>query len=123
MFSNELTLNVGSEATPVEKQFERINQDNYSSEYRLKDGDNIYVFRIRHQTEKNKVKSSIMERHNVTITYNEAPTDTYPLGRTFEAYTVIRAPQTADDAFVLGLVTAACSFTLDNSARIMLGEN
>lgn len=123
MFDNKIELNTGTIAVPALSEFTRINQDGYSSEYRLKSGLDSYVFRIRHQTEKNKVKSSIMERHNVTITYNEAPTDTYPLGRTFEAYTVIRAPQTADDAFVLGLVTAACSFTLDNSARIMLGEN
>lgn len=121
MFSNELTLNVGSEATPIEKQFERINQDNYSSEYRLKDGDNIYVFRIRHQTEKNKLKGQVMERHNVTATLNIAPSDAYPQGQTFEAYTVIRCPPSASAAEVLGLATASCRFTLDQGAKLLLG--
>lgn len=123
MFDNKIELNLGTEASPAESEFTRVNQDGYSSEYRLKSGADSYVFRVRHQTEKNKVKSGLMERHNVTITFNEAPTDTYPLGRTMEAYTVIRAPSGADDVFVLGLVTAACRFTLDNSSRLLLSES
>lgn len=123
MFASPLALNIGTVAAPVEIEPVRINQDGYSSEYRLKDGDSHYSFRIRHQTEKTKVKSAVMERHNVTITYNEAPTEAYPLGRTFEVYSVIRAPSAVDAETLRGLAQASLGFTLDNVESLVNWDN
>lgn len=122
-FDNSLTLNNGSEASPHVLNVVRINQDGYSGEYRAKEGTDVFTFLIRHSTEKNKVMSAYMDRHNVTIRKVEAPTDTYPLGRVFEAYTVIRTPKDADAADILGLVTASCRFTLDHASRIVGWES
>lgn len=123
MFTSPLSLNIGTDAAPVEILPVRINDQDYSSEYRLKDGENHYTFRIRHQTEKTKVKSSFMERHNVTITYNEAPTEAYPLGRTYEVYSVIRAPSTVDSETLRGLAQAALGFTLANVESLVNWDN
>lgn len=123
MFASPLSLNIGTVNAPIEILPVRINDQDYSSEYRLKDGENHYTFRIRHQTEKTKVKSSSMERHNVTITYNEAPTEAYPLGRTYEVYSVIRAPSTVDSETLRGLAQAALGFTLDNVKSLVNWDN
>lgn len=123
MFASPLPLNIGTANDPITILPVRINDQDYSSEYRLKNGESHYTFRIRHQTEKTKVKSSTMERHNVTITYNEAPTEAYPLGRTYEVYSVIRAPSTVDSATLRGLAQAALGFTLDNVESLVGWDN
>lgn len=122
MFDNTIQLNIGSEADPLLTPFVRINQDGYSSEYRHKNGEVTYTFRIRHTTEKNKSSGQPMQRHNVVLTAVENPSTIYPAGRTLEAYTVIRAPQSAADVEVIGLVTATCRFTLDQASRLLNGE-
>lgn len=75
-----------------------VNNDNYSSEYRLKGPDREHLAFVRHSTEKAAVLGQIMERHNVSYRETVYPTEIFPQGRIFESYFVIRAPKLASAA-------------------------
>ncbi len=123
MFDNTLSINIGTEADPIDISVVRVNQDGYSSEYRLKEADRDYVFQIRHAAEKNRVKGQIMERHNVTITMNEAPSTLYPQGRTFQSYAVIRVPAGTPADEAAGLAFGVNSWTNTVVSRLLNWES
>jgi len=64
----------------------KVNQDGYSSEYRLIDGETKYSAFVRHSTEKNLTNGLKMDRHQVLFRIEEAPTEVYPQGRLSESY-------------------------------------
>lgn len=89
-----ITLNLGTVADPQEITLFRVNNDGYSTEYRLKGTDRDHVLFIRHTKEKAKVRGLQVERHNVLYRQEIYPTEFAPQGEIIEAYTVLRvSPQ------------------------------
>lgn len=89
-----ITLNLGTTAAPEEITLFRVNNDGYSTEYRLKGTDRDHVLFIRHTKEKAKVRGLQVERHNVLYRQEIYPTEFAPQGEIIEAYTVLRvSPQ------------------------------
>lgn len=66
----------------VAKTLKKINQDQYSSEYLLRETDGEYRMKVRHSTDKALVRGERMDRHNVELTrtlYGTAPDDGYSI--------------------------------------------
>lgn len=118
MLGNTLTLNL-TEEDP--KTLVKINNDQYSSEYRLDDGDVVYTAFVRHQTEKNKVNGQTMDRHQLLFRAEYRPTDIFPQGKTIEAYTIIRRPQSVPSAEVNPLPFAVSRYLYGGGSLPILG--
>lgn len=123
MLGATITLNIGTVADPIEITLRRINQDGYSSEYRLKDTDREHVLLIRHSKEKNRLKGKEVERHNVTYTQNLFPSELSPQGETIQASAVFRnAPERASDD-VVSVMNAVSGFMTTNAAALAGWDN
>lgn len=96
MFTDPLTLKVGatiaatSGGTSV--SLPKINQDSYGSEYFAVAADGLSEFRvrIRHSQESVKTGANKMQRHQLSVLQYVYPTAGVPLGRTREAYAILR---------------------------------
>jgi hypothetical protein len=119
MLGNTVTLDLDGDS----KVLKKINQDGYSSEYRLKESDREHILLIRHTKEKAKLKGKSVDRHNVTYTQNLFPTEVSPLGETIQAYTVIRVNPDMMDADSSPVVTAVTAFTEENVLAILGWES
>lgn len=76
MLGDSISITVNAVALTLKK----VNQDNFSSEYLLKETSGEYRMKIRHSTEKALVQGETMERHNVEfshLVYGTAPDDGY----------------------------------------------
>ena len=123
MLGNTITLNLGTIADPEEIILSKINQDQYSSEYRLKGTDREHVVLIRHAKEKNKLKGKEVERHNVTYTQNLFPTELAPLGETIQSSAVIRNAPDMPNATVETVGNAVAFFVSDNIGALVNWES
>lgn len=123
MLGNTITLNIGTIADPVEIILKKVNQDGYSSEYRLKDTDREHVVLIRHTKETSRTKGNAVDRHNVSYTQNLFPTDLQPLGETRQAYAVIRVNPAVPNADNEPVVSAVMAFTMANAEAILDWES
>lgn len=72
MFANTITLTVNS----VAKVLNRVNQDNYGSEYRLQSSTESYNLKIRHSVDAPDKDGMTMRRHNVFVEHIVFPTPT-----------------------------------------------
>jgi hypothetical protein len=63
MFANTLTLTINS----VAKVLNRVNQDNYGSEYSFVDGTESIVMKIRHSSDPLDGDGFVNKRHNVYV--------------------------------------------------------
>lgn len=64
MFADTLTITINA----VAKQLVRVNQDGYSSEYRLIEANGEFRLRIRNTSYKDKVRGNItVSRHNLEL--------------------------------------------------------
>lgn len=123
MRESTIELNIGTVADPELVTLNRVNQDDYSTEYRLKVADLVHILLIRHSKEKTKQRGREVERHNVTYTQRWNPTDIYPLGREVQAYTVIRAAGDDPTTDVSPMVNAVCNLTAANCAGLLNWES
>lgn len=123
MLGNTITLNLGTIADPVALVLTKINQDQYSSEYRLKESDREHVVLVRHAKEKNKLKGKEVERHNVTYTQNIFPTELAPQGETIQSSAVIRNAPEMPNASVEIVANAVAFFVSDNSGALVNWES
>lgn len=73
-FGSTIVLTVNS----VTKTLNRINNDNYGSEYLLRNATEEYRMKIRHSKEAAKAGQEAFERHNVDVTQTVFATDTTP---------------------------------------------
>lgn len=108
-FGATLTVSVNA----VNKVLNRINQDNYGSEYFLRTATDSYRAKIRHAKESPAADGTKLDRHNVelvhTIFGTSGAKDTV---RT--AYIVLRVPEN-DDLTTLGYFVAGFVDYLDSS--------
>lgn len=123
MFGDTITLDLSLDETPVPIILKKINQDGYSSEYRLKDADREHVLLIRHTKESSKLKGKTVDRHNVTYTQNVFPTEVSPLGETIQAYSVIRANPESSNDNSLPVINAVMAWTKENGDAVLNWES
>lgn len=95
-YTDPLTLKVGPTIAATtggtSVSLPKINQDSYGSEYFAVAADGLSEFRIkiRHSQESVKAGANKMQRHQLSVVQYVYPTATVPLGRTREAYTILR---------------------------------
>lgn len=107
-FGATLTLTVNS----VAKVLNRINQDNYGSEYYLRSATDEYRVKIRHSKEAPAADGSRFDRHNIEVTQTVFATGSTPeIVRQF--YLVGRVKGT-DDLTVAGYLFAASAAYFGN---------
>jgi len=63
----------------VAKVLNRVNQDNYGSEYTLETALDSWNLKIRHTTDKVDADGMIMKRHNFYLEHVTFPTSTLPM--------------------------------------------
>lgn len=107
-FGSTITVTVNA----IAKILNRINQDNYGSEYLLKESLQEFRIRIRHQTENAKNGEQPFERHQFELTQTVFATATDPeIVR--QAYSVFRSRKN-DSLTSVGYLTAAAVDYLDS---------
>lgn len=111
-FGATLTLTVNS----VAKVLNRINQDNYGSEYYLRNATESYRARIRHTKEARDASGRVNDRHNVEVVHT-----VFGVGGALDTvrtmYIIMRAPEN-DDLTTLGHnVAAFTAYVNDNTVR------
>jgi bifunctional N-acetylglucosamine-1-phosphate-uridyltransferase/glucosamine-1-phosphate-acetyltransferase GlmU-like protein len=103
MIGDTLTVTYNS----VAKVLNKINQDNYTSEFYLRDALEDYRVKVRHSTESVKAGQPVYERHQVDLTRTVFATTTTP-ERIYQTYTVIRLQKGADPDAAELLASALC---------------
>lgn len=76
MLGDSITVTINA----VAKILKKINQDQYSSEYLLRETTGEYRMKVRHSTDKALTRGEQMDRHNVELTvtsFGVAPDDGY----------------------------------------------
>lgn len=117
MLANTLTLTVNA----VDKVLARVNQDNYSSEYRLRSPTESWILKIRNSTESSN--GFKYDRHNVEISHivfatTSTPEEHYTASQTF------RMRQTAGDTANLPhLIAGLATLVNANAAAIVQNES
>lgn len=106
-FANPLVISVNA----VNKTLNKINQDNYGSEYYLRETTGEYRVKIRHSTESAVVGSGKVHRSNVDITYTLFSTTPGVPDDVIQAYTVFRHGASVG-ASAAGYIGAALSALL-----------
>lgn len=108
-FGSTVTITINS----VAKVLNRINQDNYGSEYFLRSTSEEYRMKVRHSKESAQKDGTVNDRHNVEITHTVYATPTTKqIVRQF--YLVGRVPQD-DDLTNAGYLFAGAIDYLDSS--------
>lgn len=95
----------------------------YSSEYRAKSTDREHILIVRHTKEKNRVKGSEVDRHNVVYTQNIYPTVLFPQGQTIQVYSVIRNAPELPVAELQVATAAAMHLTNAVSSELAIWKN
>lgn len=121
MFPSTITITI---ATGVDKILNRVNQDNYGSEYQLTDATSRSVLKIRHSKEGKNSFGVVMNRHNVYFEYTEFPTLTEPA--IVRSYTsTMRAPELSDPTAISNIAKGVNTWlgTGTNLAQLAAGVN
>lgn len=108
-FGATLTVTVNA----VAKVLNRINQDNYGSEYYLRSSTDEYRARVRHTKEAPQSDGTVNDRHNIEVTHTVyATSTTKKIVR--QAYIVVRVPSD-DDLVAAGYLFAGVVDYLDSA--------
>lgn len=120
MFPNTLSLTVNGTTIPLN----RVNQDNYGSEYSYAGSDQSLNLKIRHTKESAKDPSSVMVRHNVFLKQVVYATPTTNAVERSVTYTM-RAPELSDPHGVAYLSDGLAGFVglAANSLALAQGIN
>jgi len=97
----------------VAKVLNRINQDNYGSEYYLRTSTEVYRMKIRHSKESPRSDGSVFDRHNVEITHTILATGGSPEVTRVNSYT--NRTLASDDIVESGYLFAGFVDYLDNA--------
>lgn len=91
MFADTITITINA----VDKILKKINQDNYGSEYILREATGEFRMKIRNSSSQPKTLASRLNRHNVEVSHTVFATETTPelLRRLYFVY----EDQTGDD--------------------------
>ena len=106
-FANPLVISVNG----VNKTLNKINQDNYGSEYYLREATQSFRVKIRHTTEAGSTGTGKIHRANVEFTQTIFAVAPAVLDNVRTAYTVLRHGA-ADDAVNVGYLGASMSALL-----------
>lgn len=82
-FGSTATITINA----VAKVLNRINQDNYGSEYYLRSTLEEYRMKIRHSKEAPQADGRLYDRHNVEITHTVYATSTTPEYKRIQSFT------------------------------------
>lgn len=74
VFANPIVVTINA----VAKSFNKINNDNFGSEYLCRESLAEYRIKIRHSKEASKNGATAMDRHNVELTWTIYATSTTP---------------------------------------------
>lgn len=117
MLANTLTLTINS----VAKVLSRINQDKYSSEYRLTTATERISLQIRHSVETPKGVVGAVDRHNVFVERVVFATPSTP--ELYSSYSATLRGRLGTDPADVGYLSAASNTLLAaNLAAILQGE-
>lgn len=105
---NPLVITVNS----VEKNLPKINQDNYGSEYFLKESTQEFRIKIRHSREAPQKSGVQLERHNVELTQTIYSTEPGEPDKVLQTYVVVRNAADAD-LTKLGYLQGALNALMD----------
>lgn len=78
----------------VEKSLAKINQDNYGSEYYLREATQDFRVKIRHQKENQAKNGNLFDRHNVELTQTIFATEAGTPDNVIQVYVVLRGRPT-----------------------------
>lgn len=119
MFGNTLTITVDAGSVVLV----RVNQDNYSSEYRKRDSTGEYRIFIRHTTTKATATAPAQDRHNVEFSYTLFATPT-TLEQTRKSYVVIQQDAgDVEDNLTLALSAWLAASSGANIASLLAWES
>lgn len=116
MLSSPITVTINA----VDRVLPRINNDNYSSVYRLKWTDNELTVTVRHSYE-GKEGAAQMERHNVDMVHKIV--DALGVTKTYQTYTVFRFPRSSAVTVPVQDVTGLNAWVTANAAAIAAWES
>lgn len=119
MLGTTLTITLdGSGGTA--KVLNLINQDNYSSEYRLEETDKVYTAKVRHSDDVVKAGAQPRVRHTVTFGIWEKPDSgsNFPGAQTDIIYTILRNPDYSDINNVVIDLSEAMSYYMVKAGAI-----
>lgn len=108
-FGSTLTVTVNA----VAKVLNRINQDNYGSEYFLRSSTEMYRMKIRHQKESPNADGIVIDRHNAELTHTVFGTGGNP-DTVRVCYVILRVPEN-DDATLAGYFLDGFTSYVDNA--------
>jgi hypothetical protein len=108
-FGATLTITVNA----VAKVLNRINQDNYGSEYYLRSSTDEYRVKIRHSKESPLSDGRQFDRHNVEVTHTVFATSTVPEIKRIDSFT--NRTLANDDITVAGYLFAGFVDYIDNA--------
>lgn len=111
MLTSPITITYDAVAKPSP----RINQDNFGSVYRYKDGTAEFTTSIRHSYE-GKVGPNQVERHNVDLQMTTWDVNGNPIVR--QAYVIFRNPRNQDPVGAVKLVKALNDFVSANNTAL-----
>lgn len=121
MFANTITITI---APSTDRVLQRVNQDNFGSEYQYADASEAISMKIRHSTDTPDADGIVMKRHNVFIERVVFPTPTVAMKK-FTATSTLRHGRYDDPSasalFAKGLSTWLVSGTV--LADLAAGNN
>lgn len=97
MIGDTITVTINA----VAKTLVKINQDKYSSEYRLREADGMFTLNIRHSSYSSKDgRAALIDRHNVELIHTRyaTPTDPAKVTKTYTVFEQDRVDTTANPA-------------------------
>lgn len=114
-FADPAVLTVNS----VAKNLVRINQDSYSSEYRLRSSDDEFRMKVRNTTYTDKARAIQVDRHNVELVHEVYPVSPATKSTIRKTYFVLendRGDTLTDPVYA---ASALCAFlTASSSANL-----
>jgi hypothetical protein len=102
--ANPIVITLGGSGGTA-KSLPKINQDQYGSEYYLREATQDFRVKVRHTRESANSAGVVLERHNLEITHTVFGTAGAP-DDVMQAYVVLRNSKTATLATVQNLGTA-----------------
>jgi len=117
MFADPIVVTINA----VAKNLIRINQDQYSSEYLLKETTGEYRLRIRNTSYLDKSRGSkSVERHNIELIYSIYPVSPAIFPTIRKDYHVFEVDTGDDNALMAKLVAGLSAFVTEANATKML---
>nr|UJQ85123.1 MAG: hypothetical protein 2 [Leviviridae sp.] len=116
MFTDTLTISINA----VDKTLTRINQDGYSSEYRLREDTGEYSLRIRHSSYVRAGSSIKVDRHNVELIHTVYGTEAGAPNVVRKTYTVFENDAGDSLADAENLVSGCVAFLTEANIAKML---